>query len=108
MTPSPTGKPVGQKSRQLTRASEPSRITARFAFSFLGGPMEEAPVGMVRLTRACVLLRVAYYKAWRRVTAGELPAEMIEGRWYIKEGALQQALAERDRLHRDKRRLPRP
>jgi hypothetical protein len=68
----------------------------------------EAPQGMVRLTRACVLLRVPYYKLWRRVTAGELLAEMIEGRWYVREGALQHALTERDRLHRDRRRLPRP
>ena len=66
-----------------------------------------ASPGWVRLTRACVLLRVPYYKLWRRVTAGELSAEMIEGHWYVREAALARAIAQRERLSGDKRRLPR-
>ncbi len=68
---------------------------------------QSVPEGWVPLVRLCVALRIPWYKGWRRVLEGDVEGELIGKRWYVSGAALQRALAERDRLNGDKRRLPR-
>ena len=40
--------------------------------------------GLVPLVQACRLLKLTYQQAYARVLSGRLPAERVDGRWYVR------------------------
>lgn len=50
--------------------------------------------GLVPLVQACRLLKLTYQQAYARVLSGRLPAERVDGRWYLSTSDLRTLLGE--------------
>ncbi len=50
--------------------------------------------GLISLVQACRLLRLTYQQAYARVLSGRLPAERVDGRWYLSTSDLRRLLRE--------------
>ena len=50
--------------------------------------------GLISLVQACRLLGLTYQQAYARVLSGRLPAERVDGRWYLSTSDLRRLLGE--------------